>query len=297
MIGKRNTSSGKHPKRALVYGILMAVGFGLVLLQTAPNISASLTSVRTSVSDQQVGNGSGSWFARITGQTARNERIKALEAEVRDLQHWRAAAITMAERMESYEKILNVQGEPLAQGFTARIISESDGPFADTLLANAGENQGIKLGFVAVNEGGLVGRVVQLGKRSSRILMVTDFNSRIPVVGEASGVRAILYGGRDGFGALQDRPELDPFIAGERILTTGDGGVFPRGIIAGYAQKRGNNWRVDYAMNRGTAGFVRLLPPILIPKPEDEPIAGEAGDEASEEAGEDTGVTSRLAGQ
>lgn len=288
MSRQRNSSTAMQHKRALPYGILMAIGLGIVLLQTAPNIKETLTPARTAASDQQVSNGSGGWFAHITGQTARNERVKALEAQVRDLQHWRAAAITMAERMEAYERILNVQGEPPAQGFTARIISESNGPFADTLLANAGNNQGIEIGFVAVNEGGLVGRVVQLGKRSSRILMVTDFNSRIPVVGETSGVRAILYGGRDGIGALQDRPEQDPFIAGERILTTGDGGVFPRGIVTGYAIKRGSNWRVDYAMERGTAGFVRLLPPLQIPKPEDDPIVPDETD---------AGVDSRLAGQ
>lgn len=288
---QRNSSTRKQHKRALPYGILMAVGLGIVVLQTAPNIRDSVTPARTAASDQQVGNGSASWFARITGQTARNEKVKALEAEVRDLQHWRAAAITMAERMEAYERILNIQGEPPSEGFTARIISESDGPFADTLLANAGENQGIEIGFVAVNEGGLVGRVVQLGRRSSRILMVTDFNSRIPVIGESSGVRAILYGGRDGIGALQDRPELDPFRAGERILTTGDGGVFPRGIVAGYAVQRNNNWRVEYAMNRGTAGFVRLLPPLQIPKPEDDPIVED------EALSAEAGVASRLAGQ
>ena len=285
MIRSSQNTSGKTPKRRLAYGTLVAVGFGIVLLQTAPNIRDALTPARTAASDQQVSNGGGNWFARITGQTARNARIRELEADVRELQHWRAAAITMAERMEAYERILNVQGEPPANGFTARIISESNGPFADTLLANAGQNQGIEEGFIAVNEGGLVGRVIQLGNRSSRILMVTDFNSRIPVMGETSGVRAILYGGRDGIGALQDRPELDPFVAGERILTTGEGGVFPRGILAGYAEMRGKNWRVDYAMNRGTAGFVRLLPPLLIAKPEDAPVLPDAN------------VDSRLAGQ
>ncbi|HCX10854.1 MAG TPA: Rod shape-determining protein MreC, partial [Hyphomonas sp.] len=45
-----------------------------------------------------------------------------------------------------------------------------------------------------LNEGGLVGRVIQLGEYSSRILLITDFNSRVPVMGEVSGVRAIHYG-------------------------------------------------------------------------------------------------------
>jgi len=276
MARQRKAHSKQRPMRGLALAILLALGVGAVLLQTAPNIKQAFNPVRSAASDQLVGGGGASWFARVTGQTARNERIKALEAEVRDLARWRAAAISMSERLESYETILNIQGEPPVQGVTARIIAESDGPFADTLLANAGKSQGIEAGFIALNEGGLVGRVVQLGQRSSRILVVTDFNSRVPVMGEASGVRAIMYGGRDGIGALEDLPEIDQFQPGERILTTGEGGVFPRGLVAGFAQKRGSNWRVAYAMARGEAGFVRLVPPARIPTPEEAPLIEEA---------------------
>ena len=279
MARQRKAISKQRPMRGLALAILIALGVGVVLLQTAPSIKQAFNPVRAAASDQLVGGGGASWFAKMTGQTARNERIKSLEAEVRDLARWRAAAISMSERLESYEKILNVQGEPPVQGVTARIIAESDGPFADTLLANAGRSQGIGIGFIALNEGGLVGRVVQLGQRSSRILVVTDFNSRVPVMGEASGVRAIMYGGRDGIGALEDLPEIEQFKPGERILTTGEGGVFPRGLVAGFAEKRGASWRVAYAMERGEAGFVRLVPPARIPTPEEEPIIEEAKDD------------------
>lgn len=293
----RKTPTKSQPMRGLAFCILLALGGGMVLLQTAPAIKAGFTPVRTAASDQLVGGGEANWFAKVTGQAARNARIKELEAEVRDLSRWRAAAISMASRMEAYEDILNLVGEPQAQGVTARIIAESGGPFAQTLLANAGQSHGIEPGAVAINEGGLVGRVVQLGQRSSRILAVTDFNSRVPVMGEASGVRAIMYGGRDGIGALTDRPEIDQFIAGERILTSGEGGVFPRGIVAGYAVKRGNNWRVAYAMKKGAAGFVQLMPPARIPTPEEVPV--EAGTDADIGilAGTETGTAPRLAGQ
>lgn len=292
-MGRQRTHK-RRPLRGLAFGILLALGGGIVVLQTAPSIKEAFTPVRTSASDQLVGNGSANWYARITGQAAREARVRELEAEVRDLARWRAAAISMAERLETYEEILNAQGEPPVQGVTARIIAESDGPFADTLLANAGQNQGIEAGFVAVNEGGLVGRIVQLGKRSSRILAVTDFNSRVPIMGEASGVRAIMYGGRDGVGALDDRPEIDNFLEGERILTTGEGGLFPRGLVAGYAMQRGNSWRVDYAMKRGEAGFVRLVPPARIPKPEEEPVPNEAALLVEVDT---AGTAARLAGQ
>ena len=261
-----------RPMRALGFGILMAVGLGLVLVQSAPSIDRWFNPVRTSASDQLAsGNGIG-WLPRITGQTSRNEKIKALEAEIRDLERWRAAAITMAERMEAYETILNVQGEPPVRGVTARIVAESDGPFSHTLLANAGQVHGVEQGFVAVNEGGLVGRVIQLGARSSRILEVTDFNSRVPVLGEQSGVRAIMYGGRNEHGALEDLPEDDQFIIGERILTSGEGGAYPRGVVAGYAVRRGQDWQIEFAKNRGRVGFVRLIPERAIPKPENDEI-------------------------
>jgi len=265
-------SRQSRPMRALGYGVLMACGLGLVLIQSAPSINQWFNPVRTSASDQLAsGNGIG-WLPRITGQTNRNDKIKALEAEIRDLERWRSAAISMAERMEAYETILNLQGEPPARGVTARIVAESDGPFSQTLLANAGQVHGVDDGFVAVNEGGLVGRVIQLGARSSRILEVTDFNSRVPVMGEQSGVRAILYGGRNGRGALEDLPEEDNFVIGERILTSGEGGAFPRGILAGYASMQGKDWRVEFAMERGGAGYVRLIPQREIPRPEDDPV-------------------------
>ena len=270
----RQTGSGRQsrPMRTLGYGVLVAAGVGLVLLQSAPSIDRWFNPARTAASDQLVSGSGIGWLPRITGQTVRNDRIRELEAEIRDLERWRAAAISMAERMEAYETILNLQGEPPVRGVTARIVAESDGPFSETLLANAGQVHGVEPGFVAVNEGGLVGRVIQLGARSSRILQVTDFNSRVPILGEQSGVRAIMYGGRNGRGALEDLPEEDRFISGERLLTSGEGGAFPRGLVAGSAVMRGDSWQVDFAMNNGRVGYVRLIPERAIAPPEDDPV-------------------------
>lgn len=298
MSRQRQTMTKRRPMRGLGLGILLAFALGLVLLQTAPSIREAFNPVRTAASDQLVGNGRTGWLARVTGEAARNARIAELETEVRELSRWRAAAITMAERLETYEDMLNVLGEPPAQGFTARVIAESDGPFSETLLANAGRQQGLEIGFVAVNEGGLVGRVIQLGERSSRILRVTDFNSRVPVMGEVSGVRAILYGGRDGLGVLTDLPERDQFVPGERVLTSGEGGVFPRGIVTGIAQKRGDAWRVPYAHQEGTVGFVRLVPPVRIPTPEEEPVVADPSaiaDDAAQTV--ETASATRVVGQ
>ena len=119
------------------------------------------------------------------------------------------------------------------------------------------------------------------------MLLVTDFNSRVPVMGEASGMRAILYGDRDDYGTLTDLPEKGDFILGERVLTSGEGGIFPRGVVVGEVVRRGGEQRVDFSMTRARGGFVRLMPSMKIPKPEDIPVE-EPSDETETAASEDS---------
>ena len=287
----RLSRSGQKPKqrsakRLILFVLIFGAG-ALVVAQSAPQIRHIFDPVRTMAGDQLGGGDSISLWARMTGQVARERRIKDLEAEVRELSRYKAAAISMAERLEAYEQILNLMGEPPVRGVTARVTAESDGPFAQTLLANAGRAQGVDPGAIALNEGGLVGRVIQLGEHSSRILLITDFNSRVPVMGEVSGVRAILFGGRDGLGSLTDMPERTGFIEGERILTSAEGGAFPRGLIVGEARMQGGDWRVKYGMARRAGGYVQMIPPPLIETPvviEEIPAADEVAPEQASAA-------------
>ena len=266
-LGRSGQKISKRSPKRLVLGVFIFAAIALVLAQSAPQIRGIFDPVRTTVGDQLGGSDGFHVWAWVTGQAHRERRIEELEAEVRDLSRYKAAAISMAERMEAYEEILNLMGEPPPRGVTARVSSESDGPFAQTILANAGRAQGVEPGAIALNEGGLVGRVIQLGEHSARILLITDFNSRVPVMGEVSGVRAILFGGRDGSGSLTDLPERDSFIEGERILTSAEGGAFPRGLVVGEVRQIGGDWRVEFSMADRDGGYVQMVPPPQIEKP------------------------------
>ena len=261
----------RRPLRRYGFFILVAGLVALLLSQTSPRLSDEIQPVRTAASDQLYHLSNPSLADQITGGSAKDRKIQALEAEVRELSQYKAMALSMVERLEVYESILNLQGEPQGAEVTARIMAESDGPFAEALLANAGELNGVETGYYAENDRGLVGRVVQVGRRSSRILKITDFNSRVPVMGEVSGLRAIMFGGRDGLGRLTDRPEPGPFVEGERIMTSGEGGLFPRGVVVGTVIGRGDDERVQLAMESGQLSYVRLKPSYFIPAPEDEP--------------------------
>ena len=91
-------------------------------------------------------------------------------------------------------KLLSVNEEPSSLVVTARVIADSGGFFVRTLILNAGTSQGVKKGYAVIGSNGLAGRIVEAGTRSSRVLQLSDMNSRIPVMISPYGQRGILVG-------------------------------------------------------------------------------------------------------
>jgi rod shape-determining protein MreC len=116
---------------------------------------------------------------------------------------------------------------------TARVIGDSGGAFVRSVLVNAGTAQGISKGQAAVTGKGLAGQVVQVGYRSARVLLITDINSRVPVLVEGSRKRAILAGDNGILPRLTFMPVNASVVPGDRVVTSGHGGVFPPGLPVG----------------------------------------------------------------
>jgi rod shape-determining protein MreC len=230
---------------------------------------------------------SGDFFTRLGDMWNQTARIQELEQENRDLRTWRQLAEDLAERNKRYEDLLHMSPDAFGQGadiehsIAAQLVLDSGGPFTRTLVANAGALHGVKVGYIAVNENGLVGRVVSVGQHTSRVLMLDDYNSRIPVLGEASRVRAVLAGQAARppelyTGPFQmQSPRLDFIVGaqnlrdGERIITSGDGGLYPRGIAVGVARRDHNGgWHVALAASQRPIDFVRLIPYVGVEAPE-----------------------------
>jgi rod shape-determining protein MreC len=232
------------------------------------------------------------FFSRIGGMWSSADRVEQLERENRELQQWRELAERLAERNARYEALLRMPpdafgaGADIENSIAAQLVLDSGGPFTRTLVANAGADHGVRVGYIAVNENGLIGRVVSVGQRSARVLMVDDYNSRIPVMGEASRVRAVLAGQATRPPDLythpfqMQSPRLDFIVGaqnlreGERVLTSGDGGLFPRGIPVGVARQSGDgSWRVALAASQRPIDFVRIIPFMGPQRPEDAPVS------------------------
>ncbi|HVK81607.1 MAG TPA: rod shape-determining protein MreC, partial [Verrucomicrobiae bacterium] len=236
------------------------------------------------------------FFQRVGGMWNANDRVEELERENRELMAWRELAERLAERNARYEALLRMpedafgQGADIENSIAAQLVLDSGGPFTRTLVANAGSDHGVRSGYIALNENGLIGRVVSVGQRSSRVLMLDDYNSRIPVMGEASRVRAVLAGQATRPPELVmypyqlQAPRLDFIVGaqslreGERIITSGDGGLYPRGIPVGIARQQSDgSWRVALAAAQQPIDFVRLIPFVGVAPPEATPAEGDNG--------------------
>ncbi len=259
--------------RAVIAGIAVSL-LGLLMIQSSTDVRKSLNDSRARMDDltsqiSETATKQVSGLTWIFASKASKARITELEAEVRALRQWRDTARAMSQRMVQYEEVLDLMGEPQIGGVTARIVAEHNGPFAQTRLANAGKVHGVSDGFAAVNQHGLIGRVVRAGNRTSRILLVTDYNSRIPVMGRTSLDRALLVGDKTTGARLMHAETPDLIVEGEEWITSGDDGLFERGMTVGFAHRDESGWRLDLAMDRSDVDFVRLVPPPNFVAPEE----------------------------
>jgi rod shape-determining protein MreC len=185
---------------------------------------------------------------------------RRLKAELRDMRQWRDVAYALKNENGRYRSLLGLKTDPPVPMVAARVVTDSRGPFADTRIASTGREAGVQVGNPVMSEYGLVGRVIGVTKGASRVLTLTDVASRTPVMVDRTNARAILTGDGGSNPRLEYLRGQDPVRVGDRILTSGDGGVLPRGLPVGVAVKGlDGKWRVVLASDRGPIDFVRIL--------------------------------------
>jgi rod shape-determining protein MreC len=216
-------------------------------------------------------NGIGHWMGGI-GQIfvvySENQKLKEENAKLRQ---WQNAALVLDQRLKRYQLLLNAVQDPSLSSVTAHVIGRANRPFLDTMILDAGKNQGIKPGEAVVDDRGLIGRIYLVGQHTAWVILLTDLSSRIPVAVEPGHVQAILSGDNTTSPSLETSRPGVVLRVGQQIVTSGDGGLLPAGLPVGTVTWNGSEFRSTLLADATAADDVRILdlrqPPELPPTP------------------------------
>ncbi|SLN46977.1 rod shape-determining protein MreC [Pseudooctadecabacter jejudonensis] len=227
------------------------------------------------------------------------QQNRDLRRELQDMKSWREAAIQLDQENARLRDLINVQLDPQLTRITGVVVADSGSPFRQSVLLNVGSNDGILDGWPAMDGIGLVGRISGVGEDTSRVILVTDTSSNIPVTIQPSGQRAILAGDNTINPVLQFIEDPDLVKPGDRVVTSGDGGVFPADLLVGQlARGTDGRLRTRLSADLERLEFLRVLrsqptariedagtllapttPPMVLIGPEDSDTPSEASND------------------
>jgi rod shape-determining protein MreC len=216
--------------------------------------------------------------AEVEDLISMREELTRLREENARLMSWQ----NVAQRLEAENKALRsffaFSSGPQATFITARVVGDAGSAFVRSMLLNAGARDGIKNGQAVMTSDGLAGRITEVGETSARVLLISDINSRIPVLVERTRDRAVLAGDNSRQPRLTLMPPGMSVEAGDRVVTSGHGGTYPAGLPVGVvASVSEKSVRIEPLVDWNRLEFVRvvdfgiagILPPqpALVPSP------------------------------
>ena len=141
----------------------------------------------------------------------------------------------------------------------AKVLLDKDSPFLKSFIINKGSKQKIKLGMAVLDKGYLVGKIIEVNFSTSRVLLLTDLNSKIPVNIEPGGIQSIMSGTGKEYGEIQYFKNQTKLSEDDIVYTSGAGGVFKSGIPIGKISLNQNkNIQINYFSDFSQLRFVKI---------------------------------------
>lgn len=141
----------------------------------------------------------------------------------------------------------------------AKVLLDQQSPFLKSMIINKGYQHGVKLGVAVKDKAYYVGKIINVNLLTSRILLATDLNSKIPVVVEPGGVNAILSGnGNNNFADLEFLPKLNTISEGSIVYTSGVDGIISPAIPIGKVFIKNEVKYVDFFVDYNQLKFIRV---------------------------------------
>ncbi len=215
------------------------------------------------------------------------EQNQELRRELQQMKAWKEAAVQLEQQNAKLLAQNQVRLDPKLTSVSGVVMADAGSPFRQSVLINVGSRDGIVDGWATMDGLGLVGRISGVGQTTSRVILLTDASSRIPVTIQPSGQKAMLVGDNSPAPPVEFVEAPEQVRPGDRVISSGDGGVFPAGLLVGQVELgTDQRLRVRLAADYERLSFLRvlrshpaeqiteaggLIPPPVAPAPEDLP--------------------------
>ena len=225
--------------------------FRLALLnQIVPNVEFFTSSIKVI----------GRIVLDISSFTNVYEQNQNLKNELQDMKKWREAAIQLEQKNAKLRALNNLKVNPQLDWVTGEVIADSGGTYSSSALLNVGIEDGIIDGSAVVDGLGLVGRISGVEDQISRIILLSDTKSYVPVIIEPNNQEAILRGDNSSAPLVEFIRGVEKIQPGFRVYTSGTGGVFPSGILIGkVVLSSDKKIRVKLSANISKLDYLRIL--------------------------------------
>lgn len=188
------------------------------------------------------------------------QQNRELRSELRRMQAWKEAALQLEQENARLLDLNNVRLDPRLTYITGVVLADSGSPFRQSVLINVGARDGLVDGWATMDGIGLVGRISGVAANTARVILLSDASSRIPAVVQPSGQRVIIAGDNSAAPVIDFLEDRDLVRPGHRVVSSGDGGVFPAGLLIGQvAADPAGKLRVILAADYQRLEFLRVL--------------------------------------
>ena len=188
------------------------------------------------------------------------QQNQELRRELQQMKSWKEAALQLDQENARLLDLNSVRLDPRLTHVTGVVVADSGSPFRQSVLLNVGRRDGVLDGWATMDGLGLVGRISGVGERASRVILLTDTTSRIPAVIQPSGQNVIVVGDNTRSPPVDFLENPDLVRPGDRVVSSGDGGVFPAGLVIGQVAKDpGGRLRVRLSADYERLEFLRVL--------------------------------------
>ncbi len=193
-------------------------------------------------------------YARVYQQN------QELRRELQQMKAWKEAALQLEQKNAKLLDLNNVRLDPKYTFITGVVLADSGSPFRQSVLLNIGSQDGVQDGWAAMDGIGLVGRISGVGRKTARVILLTDSSSRIPITVQPSGQTAMLTGDNSALPPIEFLESPERVRPGDRVVSSGDGGVFPAGLLVGQVVLgRDGIFRVRLTADYERLEFLRIL--------------------------------------